>query len=116
MDFNPRTARSGSNNSKGSAGSRLDEAEDKDDNVYNNPDKAAACAMEYVRQGFTAVKLDPANGEAMLNLAILLSTSGKSGDLKAATAWYDKALAAGAARDEGLDRVLRRKTDEKESP
>ncbi|MGB8818805.1 MAG: mandelate racemase/muconate lactonizing enzyme family protein, partial [Rhizobiaceae bacterium] len=37
-----------------------DEAEDKDDNVYNNPDKAAACALEYVAQGFTAVKLDPA--------------------------------------------------------
>ena len=37
-----------------------DEAEDKDDNVYNNPDKAAACALEYVEQGFTAVKLDPA--------------------------------------------------------
>lgn len=30
MDFSPRTARSGSNNSKGSAGSRPGEAEDKD--------------------------------------------------------------------------------------
>jgi galactonate dehydratase len=29
-------------------------------NVYNDPDMAAACALEYVEQGFTAVKLDPA--------------------------------------------------------
>ncbi|MBX3570078.1 MAG: mandelate racemase/muconate lactonizing enzyme family protein [Rhizobiaceae bacterium] len=29
-------------------------------NVYNDPDLAAACALEYVRQGFNAVKLDPA--------------------------------------------------------
>lgn len=29
-------------------------------NVYNDPDLAAACAAEYVRQGFNAVKLDPA--------------------------------------------------------
>ena len=29
-------------------------------NVYNDPDLAAACALDYVRQGFTAVKLDPA--------------------------------------------------------
>ena len=29
-------------------------------NVYNDPDLAAACAAEYVAQGFNAVKLDPA--------------------------------------------------------
>ncbi|RVA02805.1 mandelate racemase/muconate lactonizing enzyme family protein, partial [Mesorhizobium sp. M7A.F.Ca.US.001.02.1.1] len=29
-------------------------------NVYNDPDLAAACALEYVEQGFNAVKLDPA--------------------------------------------------------
>jgi galactonate dehydratase len=29
-------------------------------NVYNDPDLAAACALEYLRQGFDAVKLDPA--------------------------------------------------------
>ena len=29
-------------------------------NVYNDPDLAAQCAAEYVRQGFDAVKLDPA--------------------------------------------------------
>jgi len=29
-------------------------------NVYNDPDLAADCALEYVRQGFNAVKLDPA--------------------------------------------------------
>ena len=29
-------------------------------NVYNDPDMAAACALDYVRQGFNAVKLDPA--------------------------------------------------------
>lgn len=29
-------------------------------NVYNTPELAAECAVEYVRQGFDAVKLDPA--------------------------------------------------------
>ncbi len=29
-------------------------------NVYNDPDLAAECAVEYLRQGFNAVKLDPA--------------------------------------------------------
>src|SRR5690606_29100010 len=29
-------------------------------NVYNDPDLAAECALAYVRQGFSAVKLDPA--------------------------------------------------------
>ncbi|MBN9036533.1 MAG: mandelate racemase/muconate lactonizing enzyme family protein [Rhizobiales bacterium] len=29
-------------------------------NVYNDPELAAECAAEYVRQGFNAVKLDPA--------------------------------------------------------
>lgn len=29
-------------------------------NVYNDPDLAAECALGYVRQGFNAVKLDPA--------------------------------------------------------
>lgn len=29
-------------------------------NVYNDPDLAAACAVEYVEQGFNAVKFDPA--------------------------------------------------------
>jgi len=29
-------------------------------NVYNDPDMAAACAAEYVAQGFNAVKFDPA--------------------------------------------------------
>jgi L-alanine-DL-glutamate epimerase-like enolase superfamily enzyme len=29
-------------------------------NVYNDPDMAAECALDYLRQGFNAVKLDPA--------------------------------------------------------
>lgn len=33
---------------------------DSPKNVYNDPDMAAACAAEYVRKGFNAVKLDPA--------------------------------------------------------
>jgi L-alanine-DL-glutamate epimerase-like enolase superfamily enzyme len=36
------------------------EADDADRNVYNDPALAAECAAEYVRQGFNAVKLDPA--------------------------------------------------------
>lgn len=52
-----------------------------------------------------AIELDPANAEAMLNLAILLA-SGPEANLKEANSWYEKALAAGAARDEGLDRLL----------
>ena len=37
-----------------------DEADDRDKNVYNDPDLAAECALAYVEQGFNAVKLDPA--------------------------------------------------------
>lgn len=37
-----------------------EEADDADNNVYNNPDMAAQCALAYVDQGFSAVKLDPA--------------------------------------------------------
>ena len=37
-----------------------DEADDRDKNVYNDPDMAAECALAYVEQGFNAVKLDPA--------------------------------------------------------
>lgn len=37
-----------------------DEADDRDSNVYNDPDLAAECALAYVEQGFNAVKLDPA--------------------------------------------------------
>ncbi len=36
------------------------EVENPDRNVYNNPEIAAETALDYVRQGFTAVKLDPA--------------------------------------------------------
>ncbi|MGB3387449.1 MAG: mandelate racemase/muconate lactonizing enzyme family protein [Pseudaminobacter sp.] len=36
------------------------EADNPDRNVYNDPDLAAGCALSYVEQGFTAVKLDPA--------------------------------------------------------
>jgi galactonate dehydratase len=36
------------------------EADNPEKNVYNDPDLAAECAAEYVRQGFNAVKLDPA--------------------------------------------------------
>jgi L-alanine-DL-glutamate epimerase-like enolase superfamily enzyme len=36
------------------------EAENRDRNVYNDPDLAAECALDYVGQGFNAVKLDPA--------------------------------------------------------
>lgn len=36
-----------------------DEADDAARNVYNDPDLAAECAMQYVEQGFNAVKLDP---------------------------------------------------------
>jgi len=36
------------------------EVDDPDRNVYNNPEIAAATALDYVRQGFNAVKLDPA--------------------------------------------------------
>ncbi len=38
----------------------VNEVEDPDRNVYNDPDLAAECALEYLRQGFNAVKLDPA--------------------------------------------------------
>ena len=37
-----------------------DEVENRDKNVYNDPDLAAECARAYVEQGFNAVKLDPA--------------------------------------------------------
>ena len=37
-----------------------DEADDTASNVYNDPDLAAECAAQYVKQGFNAVKLDPA--------------------------------------------------------
>lgn len=36
------------------------EAESRDKNVYNDPDLAAEAALEAVRQGFTAIKFDPA--------------------------------------------------------
>lgn len=55
-----------------------------------------------------AVKLDPGNGEAMLNLAILLASS-RPPDVEGAATWYNKALSLGVARDEGLDRLLRAK-------
>jgi galactonate dehydratase len=35
-------------------------AEAEPENVYNTPELAAECALSYVRQGFNAVKLDPA--------------------------------------------------------
>ena len=52
-----------------------------------------------------ALELDPGHAEAMLNLAILLA-AGPEANLDEANTWYEKALAAGAARDEGLDRLL----------
>lgn len=52
-----------------------------------------------------ALELDPGHAEAMLNLAILLA-AGPEANLEEANTWYEKALAAGAARDEGLDRLL----------
>ncbi len=66
---------------------------------------AAGRSVEAVKEIRKAVELDPANGEAMLNLAILLATE-KPIDVEGAADWYRKALAAGAARDEGLDRLL----------
>jgi L-alanine-DL-glutamate epimerase-like enolase superfamily enzyme len=36
------------------------EVDNPDKNVYNDPALAAECALAYVEQGFTAVKLDPA--------------------------------------------------------
>ncbi len=36
------------------------EAENPDRNVYNDPELAAQCTLDYVAQGFDAVKLDPA--------------------------------------------------------
>lgn len=59
-------------------------------------------AREQLRE---AIRLDAGNAESMLNLAILLASASPP-DLKEATEWYDKALAAGASRDEGLDRLL----------
>jgi L-alanine-DL-glutamate epimerase-like enolase superfamily enzyme len=38
----------------------VDDADNPERNVYNDPELAAQCAAEYVAQGFTAVKLDPA--------------------------------------------------------
>lgn len=38
----------------------VDETANPDRNVYNDPELAAACALDYVEQGFNAVKLDPA--------------------------------------------------------
>lgn len=55
-----------------------------------------------------AVHLDPGHAEAMLNLAVLLA-SGSPARLEEAGEWYQRALAAGAARDEGLDQLLRAK-------
>ncbi|MCG6857782.1 MAG: mandelate racemase/muconate lactonizing enzyme family protein [Salaquimonas sp.] len=37
-----------------------DEADSRDSNVYNDPDLAAEAALEAVKQGFTAIKFDPA--------------------------------------------------------
>lgn len=37
-----------------------DEADSRDKNVYNDPDMAAEAALACVRQGFTAIKFDPA--------------------------------------------------------
>ena len=59
-------------------------------------------AREQLRE---AVRLDPGHAESMLNLAILLA-SATPPEIKEAAEWYDKALAAGASRDEGLDRLL----------
>ncbi len=52
-----------------------------------------------------AVKLDPGYGEAMLNLAVLLAST-KPPDVAGAVEWYQKALALGVERDEGLDRLM----------
>jgi tetratricopeptide (TPR) repeat protein len=60
---------------------------------------------EAVAEMRKALELDPSHAEAMLNLAILLAT-GPEARLEEANTWYEKALAAGAARDEGLDRLL----------
>lgn len=38
----------------------VDEVDDPERNVYNDPELAAQCALDYVAQGFDAVKLDPA--------------------------------------------------------
>lgn len=38
----------------------VDEVEDPERNVYNDPELAAQTALDYVAQGFDAVKLDPA--------------------------------------------------------
>ncbi len=59
-------------------------------------------AREQLRE---AVRLDPGHAESMLNLAILLA-SATPPEIKEAAEWYEKALAAGASRDEGLDRLL----------
>ena len=55
----------------------------------------------------SAVELDAGNADAMLNLAILLAMS-KPPDVAGALSWYERALAAGAARDEGLDRLQKK--------
>lgn len=62
-------------------------------------------AMDEFRE---AVRLDPGHAEAMLNLAVLLASSSPD-KLGEAEEWYNKALSAGASRDEGLDRLLQDK-------
>lgn len=58
-----------------------------------------------IREMRKAVELDPTDAEAKLNLAILLATGARP-DLEAARRYYQDALAAGAAPDPALERLL----------
>jgi len=60
---------------------------------------------EAIEQMRKAVELDAADGEAKLNLAILLATA-KKPDFAEARRVYDQALAAGVTRDPELDKLL----------
>ncbi|MCO6400493.1 MAG: tetratricopeptide repeat protein [Verrucomicrobia bacterium] len=58
-----------------------------------------------IREMRKAVAMDPSDAEAQLNLAILLATDSRPA-LDEARSFYEKALAAGVARDSALDTIL----------
>jgi Flp pilus assembly protein TadD len=61
-----------------------------------------------IREMRRAIELDPTDAEAKLNLAILLATGSKP-DMAASRRAYEEALAAGAAPDAALERLLEAK-------
>ncbi|MBW7908683.1 MAG: tetratricopeptide repeat protein [Kiritimatiellae bacterium] len=62
-------------------------------------------SRDAIREMRKAVAMDPSDAEAQLNLAILLATDSRPA-LDEARSFYEKALAAGVARDSALDAIL----------